>query len=144
MLELLELVGLERRAAERFRHEFSGGQRQRIGLARALALEPEILVADEPVSALDVSVQAQVLRLPEDICQRLGLTVLFITHDLRVASQVCDTVAVMHRGRIVEFGPVAEVYSRPQHDYTRALMAAVTGRHWSQRNDALNQQASTR
>jgi len=130
-LELLELVGLERRAAARFPHEFSGGQRQRIGLARALALEPAILVADEPVSALDVSVQDQVLRLLADIRNRLGLTVLFITHDLRVASQVCDSIVVMHRGRVVETGLVADVYARPTHEYTRALLAAVPGRHWS-------------
>jgi peptide/nickel transport system ATP-binding protein len=135
-LELLELVGLERRAAERYPHEFSGGQRQRIGLARALALEPAILVADEPVSALDVSVQDQVLRLLADIRNRLGLTVLFITHDLRVAAQVCDSIVVMHRGRVVESGPVAEVYARPAHDYTRALLAAVPGRQWSHDNDA--------
>jgi peptide/nickel transport system ATP-binding protein len=135
-LELLELVGLERRAAARFPHEFSGGQRQRIGLARALALEPAILVADEPVSALDVSVQDQVLRLLADIRNRLGLTVLFITHDLRVASQVCDSIVVMHRGRVVETGLVAEVYARPMHEYTRALLAAVPGRHWSHDQDA--------
>ncbi|MEN9628963.1 MAG: hypothetical protein RJA10_2190 [Pseudomonadota bacterium] len=135
-LELLELVGLERRAAERYPHEFSGGQRQRIGLARALALEPAILVADEPVSALDVSVQDQVLRLLADIRNRLGLTVLFITHDLRVAAQVCDSIVVMHRGRVVETGPVADVYARPAHDYTRALLAAVPGRQWSHDNEA--------
>ncbi len=135
-LELLDLVGLERRAAARYPHEFSGGQRQRIGLARALALEPSILVADEPVSALDVSVQDQVLRLLADIRNRLGLTVLFITHDLRVASQVCDSIVVMHKGRVVESGPVADVYARPAHAYTQALLAAVPGRHWGRDNEA--------
>jgi peptide/nickel transport system ATP-binding protein len=135
-LELLDLVGLERRAAARYPHEFSGGQRQRIGLARALALEPAILVADEPVSALDVSVQDQVLRLLADIRNRLGLTVLFITHDLRVASQVCDSIVVMHKGRVVESGPVADVYAHPAHAYTQALLAAVPGRNWSHDNDA--------
>ena len=135
-LELLDLVGLERRAAARYPHEFSGGQRQRIGLARALALEPSILVADEPVSALDVSVQDQVLRLLADIRTRLGLTVLFITHDLRVASQVCDSIVVMHKGRVVESGPVADVYARPAHAYTQALLAAVPGRHWGRDNEA--------
>ena len=135
-LELLDLVGLEKRAAARYPHEFSGGQRQRIGLARALALEPSILVADEPVSALDVSVQDQVLKLLADIRNRLGLTVLFITHDLRVASQVCDSIVVMHKGRVVESGPVADVYANPKHAYTQALLAAVPGRHWSHGNEA--------
>ncbi|MGQ3027804.1 MAG: ATP-binding cassette domain-containing protein, partial [Ferrovibrionaceae bacterium] len=130
---LLELVGLDASAFGRYPHEFSGGQRQRIGIARALALEPELIVADEPVSALDVSVQGQVLDLLADIRKRLGLAMLFITHDLRVAAQVCDTIAVMRRGELVEIGPAAEVFGKPRHDYTRRLLASVPGAGWTDR-----------
>lgn len=126
--ELLVLVGLDPGAARRFPHEFSGGQRQRIGIARALALDPEVLVADEPVSALDVSVQAQVLALLETPKARLRLAVLFITHDLNVAAQVCDRIAVMRLGEIVEIRPTADLLSRPEHPYTQALLAAIPGR----------------
>ena len=112
--ELLELVDLPPDAISRYPHQFSGGQRQRIAIARALALDPDVLVADEAVSALDVSVQAQVLELLDEIQNRLGIALLFITHDLRVAAQICDDVAVMQHGRIVEQGPAAQVLTNPQ------------------------------
>ncbi|WP_029003039.1 dipeptide ABC transporter ATP-binding protein [Azorhizobium doebereinerae] len=128
--DLMPLVGLPDDAVERFPHQFSGGQRQRIAIARALAMEPDVLVADEAVSALDVSVQAQVLDLLAGLQARLGIAILFITHDLRVAAQICDDVVVMHKGRIVEHGTAAEVLAHPRADYTRELLLAAPGRHW--------------
>jgi peptide/nickel transport system ATP-binding protein len=125
---LMALVGLSPDALDRYPHQFSGGQRQRIAIARALAMEPQLLIADEPVSALDVSVQAQVLKLLDDVRQRFDLAVLFITHDLRVAAQICDRIAVMQRGIVVEQGPTAEVFGAPKHEYTRALFEAAPGR----------------
>jgi oligopeptide transport system ATP-binding protein len=122
---LFDLVGLDAAAVTKYPHEFSGGQRQRIGLARALALEPSLIVADEPVSALDVSVQAQVVNLLLNLQERLGLTYLFIAHDLRLVRQICSRVAVMYRGRIVELAPVERVFSSPAHPYTQALLSAV-------------------
>lgn len=128
--ELLELVGLEAKAAERYPHEFSGGQRQRIGIARALAVKPDILIADEPVSALDVSVQKQVLDLLDDLRRQFGLTMLFITHDLRVAAHVCEEIVVLKSGAIVERGMTADIFADPRHEYTRTLLSSVPGRNW--------------
>jgi peptide/nickel transport system ATP-binding protein len=123
--ELLDAVGLPQDAASRYPHQFSGGQRQRISIARALAPYPKVLVADEPVSALDVSVRAQILNLLADLVERYDLTLVFVSHDLSVIRHVCDTVAVMRQGQIVELGAVEQVYQQPAHPYTRELIAAA-------------------
>ncbi|PTW59853.1 peptide/nickel transport system ATP-binding protein [Breoghania corrubedonensis] len=128
--ELLALVGLPEDAIDRYPHQFSGGQRQRIAIARAIAMEPDVLVADEAVSALDVSVQAQVLDLLDELQRKLGIAILFITHDLRVAAQICDEVVVMQKGRIVEHDTAANVLGNPRNAYTRSLIEAAPGRGW--------------
>ncbi|MBF1337453.1 MAG: ABC transporter ATP-binding protein, partial [Leptotrichia sp.] len=122
---LLEIVGLNREHASRFPHEFSGGQRQRIGIARALGVDPEILVCDEPISALDVSIQAQVVNLLKDLQKQRNLTLLFIAHDLSMVKYISDRVAVMYRGKVVELGKPEDVYNNPVHSYTKSLISAV-------------------
>jgi len=133
--EVMDLVGLDPDVARRFPHEFSGGQRQRIGIARALAVEPQFLIADEPVSALDVSIRSQILNLLRDLQRRLGFTILFVSHDLAVVEHLCDRVAVMYLGRIVEIGTRDELFDRPGHPYTRALLSSVPVADPSRRND---------
>lgn len=133
-LRAMELVGLPADTLDRYPHQFSGGQRQRICIARALVMEPDVLVADEAVSALDVSVQAQVLDLLEEVRQRVGVGVLFITHDLRVAAQICDTILVMQQGKVVESGSASQVLSQPRQSYTKALINAAPGRGWDFQN----------
>ena len=125
VIELMRQVGLPARDMQKYPHEFSGGQRQRIAIARALALNPKVIVADEPVSALDVSIQAQILNLLADLVRRLNLTLIFISHDLSVVKHISDRIAVMYRGKIVEMGPAVDVMERPQHDYTRTLLSAI-------------------
>ncbi len=126
--ELMRIVGLDPGLAARMPHEFSGGQRQRIGIARALALTPDLIVCDEPISSLDISIQAQIVNLLADIQEQFGLTYLFISHDLRMVRHLCDRVAVMHQGKIVETAPVAALFRQPRHPYTRALLSALPRR----------------
>jgi oligopeptide/dipeptide ABC transporter ATP-binding protein len=123
--KLLNMVGMAPSAAERYPHEFSGGQRQRIGIARALSVEPSLIICDEPVSALDVSIQAQIINLLKELQNRLGLSYLFISHDLHVVSYISDRVAVMYLGHIMEYAPTEELFDRPLHPYTLALLSAV-------------------
>jgi oligopeptide/dipeptide ABC transporter ATP-binding protein len=134
---LLEKVGLSADAMRRYPHEFSGGQRQRIGIARALAVDPAFIVADEPVSALDVSIQAQIINLMQDLQQELGLTMLFIAHDLAVVEHACDRIVVMYLGRVMETGATADLYARPRHPYTRALLSAAPSLDLDRRRDKI-------
>ena len=127
--KILRRVGLAAADMEKYPHEFSGGQRQRIGIARALVLEPRLVVCDEPVSALDVSIQAQILLLLKELQQEMGLSYLFISHDLRVVRHMADEIAVMHHGRVVEQGSVAQIYAAPQQEYTRKLLNSIPGQH---------------
>lgn len=125
LYELLESVGLNREHINRYPHEFSGGQRQRIGIARALALDPKFIIADEPISALDVSIQAQVVNLLKELQMERNLTYLFIAHDLSMVKYISDRIAIMHRGHIVEIGPADDIYNNPQHSYTKSLLSAI-------------------
>ncbi len=129
VVRMLERVGLSAADADKYPHEFSGGQRQRIGIARALVLEPKVVVCDEPVSALDVSIQAQILLLLKELQREMGLSYLFISHDLRVVRHIADEVAVMHRGRVVEQGSVEALYANPREQYTQNLLNSIPGRH---------------
>jgi oligopeptide transport system ATP-binding protein len=123
--ELMRKVGLSPKFIKKYPHEFSGGQRQRVAIARALAVEPQLIIADEPISALDVSIQAQILNLISRLCRELGLTLIFISHDLGVVKHISDRIAVMYLGRIVELGPASQVFDRPLHPYTKALVSAI-------------------
>jgi oligopeptide/dipeptide ABC transporter ATP-binding protein len=133
--EVMDLVGLDPAVARRFPHEFSGGQRQRIGIARALAVEPKFLIADEPVSALDVSIRSQILNLLRDLQRKLGFTIMFVSHDLAVVEHLCDRVAVMYLGQIVEIGSRDELFDNPSHPYTKALLSSVPVPDPSRRDD---------